>query len=239
MGYAMDNPEYQETSTEMRFAMAIGLTAFAVNVSGALYRLPSMAAFDAIIIWRGVAELLMWGGGAYALSLVILTIAPELPALLMREVEEATGKDLGTPKRDIPTGQPKRERPRPLDEEPAFEGGGQIVEAAPDWQQRVDAMDYGNGRMLINGHLIELPDGFRIDWLYTVARLRGEGELDKTLSLRNLDDAGVSRWGNGGSPANLTISVLENSGCLKSRGVNQPCDWTDEGKRVFPSPTDL
>jgi hypothetical protein len=97
-------------------------------------------------------------------------------------------------------------------------------------------MDYGNGRMLINGQLIELPEGFDLDWLYTVAEKRAAGQLE-TISLRALDEIGISRWGNGSSPANLTISILEESGCLKGRGANQPYDWTDGGRRAFPSPT--
>ena len=97
--------EYQETSVQMRCALAVGTAAAAVNVSSALYLLPNMSAFDWIIIWRGVAEFLIWAGGAYALALIIAAIAPGLPALLLQKAEDATGLDLDgnqQPKRDLP-----------------------------------------------------------------------------------------------------------------------------------------
>lgn len=235
--------EYRETSAEMRFATAAFAVAAGLEVAAGLFEMSSMAAWDWIILWRGLAVGVVAGGVAYAVALIIAIVAPGLPALLMQKAEDVTGLDLdGKP--NLPTGQPVRERPRrpvveplPLAEEPSFEDTAVTIEAAPQWQLQVDAMDYGNGRMLINGHLVDLPHGFDPAWLYTVAEKRAAGQLD-TVSLRALNDIGVSRWGNGSSPAALTIQVLENTGCVQGRGDNQPYTWTEGGRKAFPSPTD-
>lgn len=235
--------EYRETSAEMRFAMAAFAVAAGLEVAAGLFEMNTIAAWDWIILWRGMAVGLVAGGVAYAVALIIAIVAPGLPALLLQKAEDATGLELdGRP--NLPTGQPKREpRPRPvietlpLVEEPSFEDTGITIEAAPQWKLQVDAMGYGNGRMLINGHLTDLPAGFDLEWLYAVAEKRAAGQLD-TVSLRALNDIGVSRWGNGGSPAALTIQVLESTGCVQGRGDNQPYIWTEGGRKAFPSPTD-
>lgn len=237
--------EYRETSAEMRFAMAAFAIAAGLEVAAGLFEMSSIAAWDWIILMRGAAVGLVAGGVAYAVALIVAIVAPGLPALLLQKAEDVTGLELdGKPRRDLPTGQPVRERPRPrpvveslsLVEEPSFEDTGITIEAAPQWKLQVDAMDYGNGRMLINGHLIDLPAGFDLAWLYTVAEKRAAGQLDN-VSLRALNDIGVSRWGNGSSPAALTIQVLESTGCVQGRGDNQPCTWTEGGRKTFPSPT--
>lgn len=237
---AYNQNEYQEASKELKFAGAVFTAVAAGEIARQLANLSSMAAWDWIILWRGLTIGLVAGGAAYAIALIIVTIAPGLPALLLKEVEE-----MGKPKPvrpDLPTGQPKRERPYiqtpPLSDEPTFEESGVVIEAAPEWQRLVDSMNYGDGRMLINGRLIELPEAFDTDWLYTIAERRAASEMDKTISTIKLNDVGISRWGNGSSPAAMVIEVLEEARCVQSRGVNQPYDWTDAGKRAFPSPTD-
>lgn len=234
-------PEYQETSKEMRLAMALFCLAAAADIGKALYNLPNMAAWDWLILYRGVAIGVVVGSIGYAAALIFLAAMPGIVAVLYPEQTEGPAAQKRT-ERPLPTGQPKRERPYiealPLVEQPTFEAApGQTIEADPDWQLRVDAMDYGNGRLYINGHLVESPKGFDIEWLYAVARARHEGKLT-AVSLRALDEIGISRWGNGGSPASLTISVLEETDCIEGRGANQPYTWTDGGGRAFPSPTD-
>lgn len=239
MTYQQQSDDYKETSTEMRFAMAIFAVAAGLELAAGLYGMNGIAAFDWIIVFRSAAVGLVAGGAAYALALIIATIAPGLPALLLKEVEEATGLDLDGGA-DLPTGQPVRERvtvePLPLVEQPAFEDTAVSIHAAPEWELRVEEMIYDD-RVLINGRLEELPKGFDTAWLYTVARERAAGKLG-TVSTIKLDEVGISRWGNGGSPASLMIQILENTGCVQSRGERQPYDWTDAGKHCFPSPTD-
>ena len=75
--------EYQETSKEMRFATAVFTAVAAGDVVSSLAALPSMAAWDWIFLWRALATGLVAGGVAYAFVLVVVTIAPGLPALLL------------------------------------------------------------------------------------------------------------------------------------------------------------
>jgi hypothetical protein len=81
---------------------------------------------------------------------------------------------------------------------------------------------------------MDIPQGFNVEWLYTVAEKRMVGGLE-TVSLRALDDIGISRWGNGESPAATLIKVLELAECIKNMGERQPYAWTDAGKRSFPT----
>lgn len=192
-------PEYQETSKEMRFATAIGVSVAAFDVSGSLLGLSSMAAFDWIIVWRAVTYGLAFGGTSYALALIVLAIAPNLPSLLLKEVEEATGKDLG--KSSLPIGQPVRER---LQVEPL-----ELADNAPllpPWVLAVDKLIYPDGRVFANNHLVDPPDGFNTDWLYSLAEARYTGKLPD-VSQRTLDAVGISRFGNGNSPASLMIEL--------------------------------
>ena len=240
--------EYQETSTELKIATAVFVAVAAWQVADQISGISSMAAWDWIILYRAAAIGLFAGGSTYAILLVIVAIAPGLPALLLQKAEDVTGLDLDgkpQPKWDLPTGQPKREprrrslevEPLPLEEAPSFEDAAVTIPAAPEWEQRVDAMNYDNGRMLINGQLVELSEDFEIAWLYVVAEKRAAGMLE-TISTIKLNQVEISRWGDPISPAAMVIELLENTGCVKSRGVNQPYDWTDAGKLVFPSPTD-
>lgn len=239
--------EYSETSAEMRFALAVGTVAAAANLSGALYNLPNMNSFDWIIIWRAGAEFLMWAGGAYALALVVIKVVPGLPAMLLQKAEDVTGLDLdGKPKRDLPTGQPKREQQpqvqpvtRTLEAEPMpLEDEADPFGELPQWIVNVDKMIWAD-RLNINGHLLDIPQGFNTEWLYTVAEKREAGELD-SISPTKLDALGISRWSSAGvAPAAQVVSILETTQCIKSRGDRQPYDWTNEGKKLFPSPTDL
>jgi hypothetical protein len=240
--------QYSETSTEMRFAVGVGTVAAAANLSGALYRLPSMETFNAIILWRAGAEFLMWAGGAYVLALVVVKVLPGLPALLLQKAEEATGLDLdGKP--NLPTGQPKRE-PRRMEAQPVRQPLQVEVipledeadpfedEELPQWIINTDKLVWGD-RLNINGHVMDIPKGFNTEWLYTVAEKREAGELD-SISPTKLDALGISRWSSVGvAPAAQVVSILETTQCIKSRGDRQPYDWTNEGKKLFPSPTDL
>ena len=235
--------EYQETSTEMKFAASVGLAVAAWQVANQMMGMSSMASWDWIILWRSLAIGLFVGGVAYALALIVITIAPGLPALLLKEAEEATGLDLGQPKRDLPVGQPVREQRQqrqqieiqalPLvdDDTEEFE-----LPELPAYMTRVDKMIWPD-RLSINGRIIDMPEGFNTDWLYTVAEKREAGQLE-TISLRALDDIKISRFGNGTVPAAMVIEVLEETGCIESMGERQPYSWTDSGKKVFPSPTD-
>lgn len=238
-------PEYKETSAEMRFAGAAFAVAAGLEVAAGLFEMSSMAAWDWIILWRGLSVGLVAGGVAYALALIISIAAPGLPALLLKKAEDVTGLDLdGKP--NLPTGQPKREPRRmevqpmvrqPLQVEPLpLEDEADPFDELPQWIINTDKMIWAD-RLNINGHLMDIPTGFDTDWLYTVAEKRAAGHLE-SVSLRALNDIGVSRWGNGGSPAALTIQVLENSGCVQGRGDNQPYIWTEGGRKAFPSPTD-
>jgi len=112
------------------------------------------------------------------------------------------------------------------------------IDELPQWIINTDRMVWGD-RLNINGHPMNIPDGFKTDWLYIVAEKREAGELD-TISPTKLDALGISRWANvGDSPAAQVVSILETAGCIKSKGDRQPYDWTDAGKKAFPSPTDL
>lgn len=239
-------PEYKETSAEMRFAGAAFTVAAGLEVAAGLFEMSSIAAWDWIILWRGLSVGLVFGGVAYALALIVSIAAPGLPALLLKKAEDVTGLDLdGKP--NLPTGQPKRETRRmesqpvvrqPLQVEPMpLEDEADLFEELPQWIINTDKMVWGD-RLNINGHLLDIPAGFNTEWLYTVAEKREAGHLD-TLSLRALDDIKISRWGNGNSsPAAQLISVLEESGCIQSRGTNQPYDWTEGGRKAFPGKKD-
>lgn len=229
--------EYQETSTEMRIATAVAVAVAAWEVAGQMRGLPSMAAWDWIILYRAVAIGLFVGGATYAIVLIAIKLAPGLPALLLEKAEAATGLDLDgkpQPKRDLPTGQPKREIRQPLQIETLpLADDEEDSEPLPQWITNTDKMVWGD-RLNINNHLMDIPDGFNVDWLYTVAEKRMGGHLE-TISLRALDDIGISRWGNGNSPAAQLITVLEESGCIQSLGERQPYSWTDGGNRAFPT----
>lgn len=237
--------QYSETSTEMKFAVAVFVAVAGWYLADQLAGLSSMAAFDWIILLRAVAVGLFASGIAYALALVAIKVAPGLPALLLKKAEDVTGIDLdGKP--NLPTGQPKRETRRmesqPVVRQPLqvevlpLEDEADLFEELPQWIINTDKMVWGD-RLNINGHLLDIPAGFNTEWLYTVAEKRAAGELE-TLSLRALDDIKISRWGNGNSsPAAQLINVLEESGCIQSRGTNQPYDWTEGGRKAFPSPT--
>lgn len=82
-----------------------------------------------------------------------------------------------------------------------------------------------------------LPTGIDPSWLETIARHRWAGKLF-TVSTRSLDDIGISRFGNGDSPASVTIQFLERTGVITNQGERQPYKWTGAGARIFPvSPT--
>lgn len=240
-------PEYKETSAEMRFAGAAFAVAAGLEIAAGLFEMPSMAAWDWIILWRGLSVGLVAAGVAYALALIISIAAPGLPALLLKKAEDVTGLDLdGKP--NLPTGQPKRE-PRRMEVQPMVRQPLQVeplplgdeadpFDELPQWIINTDKMVWAD-RLNINGHLMDIPTGFDTDWLYTVAEKREAGELD-TISPTKLDAFGISRWASVGvAPAAQVVSILEAAGCIKSKGDRQPYDWTDAGKKAFPSPTDL
>ena len=228
-------PEYKETSAEMRFAGAAFAVAAGLEIAAGLFEMSSMAAWDWIILWRGLSVGLVAGGVAYAVALFVAIVAPGLPALLLKKAEDVTGLDLdGKP--NLPTGQPKRE-PRRVEAQ-AVEAEIDSIDELPQWIINTDRMVWGD-RLNINNHPMNIPDGFKTDWLYIVAEKREAGELD-TISPTKLDSLGISRWANvGDSPAAQVVSILETAGCIKSKGDRQPYDWTDAGKKAFPSPTDL
>jgi hypothetical protein len=239
--------QYSETSTEMRFAVGVGTVAAAANLSGALYRLPGMETFNTIILWRAGAEFLMWAGGAYVLALVVVTVAPGLPALLLRKAEEATGLDLdGKP--NLPTGQPKRE-PRRMEAQPVIRQPLEVEvlqieddadpfedEELPQWIVNTDKMVWGD-RLNIDGHVMDIPQGFNVEWLYTVAENRWNGKL-ATISTVALHSIGIERFGNGNTPASMVLAIFEEAGIITRAGERQPYTWTDAGNRVFPCPSD-
>ena len=228
--------EYSETSTEMRFALAIGTLAAAVNIGGALYQLPSMAAFDWIIVWRAAAEFAAWAGGAYAACVVILAVAPGLPALLLKEAQDATGLNLSQPKRELPTGQPKREKPQRLDFQVLPLGEDDDLDLLPQWISNTDRMVWGD-RLNINGKVMDAPNGFNSDWLYTVAENRWNGKL-ATISTVALHSIGIERFGNGDTPASIVLAIFEDAGIITRAGERQPFTWTEAGKRAFPYPAE-
>jgi hypothetical protein len=225
--------EYAETSTEMKFAAAVGVAVAAWQLADQLAAMSSMASWDWIILFRSVAVGLFVGGVAYALAVVVMVIAPGLPALLLQKAEDVTGLDLdGKPKRGLPTGQPKREpRPQvqpvrqPLEVEPmSLEDEADPFEELPQWMVNTDKMVWPD-RLNINGHLLDITAGFDTQWLYTVAEKRAAGQLD-TISPTRLDSLGISRWSSTGeAPAAQVVAVLEAAECVKSKGDRQPYEW--------------
>lgn len=227
---AYEQPEYQETSKEMRFAMAVFTAVAAGEVASHLFGLSGIAGWDWIILWRGLAVGLVAGGAAYAFALLVIAVAPGLPALLLREVEEATGKDLGGS--DKPISEPMRERPKPhIEPLPLAES-----DLLPPWVLNTDRIVWGD-RFNISGKLVDIPDGFDTDWLYQLAEMRYTGKLSE-VSLRALDAVGISRFGHGTAPAAAVLEFLESAELVRSRGDRQPYDWTELGKRIFPCPTE-
>lgn len=235
----MNEQHYQETSTEMRFASAVGIASTAWEVARQMVTMTTVASWDWIILYRAVAIGTFLGGVAYALTLVIIAIAPGLPALLLKEVEEATGKSLGKPTQQ-PQREPKRESqtmqqvaPVPFSYEalPLEDDDDEELEPLPQWIINTDKMVWAD-RLNIGGKVLDIPDGFNTRWLYTVAEKRYSGELE-TVSTRALHDVGIDRF-DGSATAVLTL--LESAELISRAGDRQPYTWTDAGQKLFPHP---
>lgn len=237
--------EYNETSAEMRFAGAAFAVAAGLEIAAGLFDMSSMAAWDWIILWRGLSVGLVAAGVAYALALIISIAAPGLPALLLKKAEDVTGLDLdGKP--NLPTGQPKRE-PRRMEAQPMVRQALQVeplpledeadpFDELPQWIINTDKMIWAD-RLNINGKLIDIPQGFNDEWLYKVAEHRWHGKLP-TISTVALHNIGIERFGNGDTPASMVLAVFEAAEIITRAGERQPYTWTDAGHRAFPCPND-
>jgi hypothetical protein len=212
--------EFQEFAKTI--AYRAGYAIFAAVMIGTIF---AYDRFPALHWWLMSA---MFGVFAYSVAYAVVFSAVAKDALSeVDEVPQPPTKQKAQP--TLPTNQPIREKAVRQNIE------AEEVEVLPEHIRRVDKMIWAD-RLNINGRMVEMPAGFKAEWLYTLAKKRAAGQLE-TISLRALDDIGISRWGNGNSPALQVIAVLEKTECIESRGSNQPYVWTGRGSVAFPSPT--
>jgi len=90
----------------------------------------------------------------------------------------------------------------------------------------------------VSNSMFLLPDGVTFDRLRDVSKARAEGKLP-VVSERGLAVAEISRFAERGAsnPAKAMIDFLIKTDLLESSRKDQVHQWTELGRRTFPSPT--
>lgn len=210
-----------------RVAWGIGLATCGIT---AVSQLAAGATFSwkliAMILGTGIGV----GGLAFAVAYICIKLGPILyPEFLYRAKQvdnlRAEMGEIRSRLWDEATQEPLPGTPDAAVEELGDEVIDHLSRYLSDGYFRVGATRY------------PLPPEIDPAWLEKIARYRWAGKLF-TISSRSLDEIGISRFGNGDSPASVTIRFFEKTGVITNQGERQPYKWTGAGARIFPvSPT--
>jgi len=217
----MKDNEIEYIETEMSIHSAVSIAAFAVT-AGIVFLIDyvQLRVFGVSSVVIAAVWGIMASATAYVISRLLATPAIlEFLAIVMG----------GRPRPDAPPSSQNETRQQATAPAPA----GIRIEAAPEWEQRMDGRIV-DGFLKIGTQYVPLPDDFDIEHLYQIAKFRWAGLLP-TVSERALHEAGISRFEEPPNAATV-IEFLQRAGLIERGAANRPAVWTVKGEALFALP---
>lgn len=170
------------------------------------------------LVYSGCAGLGAWG----IVFMVSYTFIHMLPGIILILNPEAA-KEMS--KKQVKVNQPILiEDVHNEDDDPDF------------WLKNLEKHILPNRMFRVRNQQRLLDANFNTDWLYFLAETKWEGDLPHVSANYLHQYTGISRFGDGKTPADLVIEFLESFNLITKNG--QVYQWTILGNEVFPtSPT--